>query len=429
MDNDSRSYLDNIGYLENIVEFPCISSLSSNALHDDVPKMEVSYMENLVSRCQKLKSLALWTWPEASPPFGSPLRKHPSLKELYLMEYYIQYPDEWQNMMDWSQIHTLHVAEPTFDRLAPKLTGLKSLHIYCVDQYDPGKDVVPGFRGLVLGCHRLEQLSTNLDNQILDKTMIQHLGESLQTLVLDNRDPLSIGNILGLGFCCPNLRSLSCCVKLTNEWVSFDERAQKQTLTDLKPPKALTLLASHLQNVSDLEIHLARDNRHWQQTPRVLHSHISVANIWSQLWKMREDTRGEEITSYRPRQGLKSLRLSGPFDCVKASGCSQTPVQYSIPITTQLGGTFCHCDDDGCYERMSYHVEFNIRLSNRHSEWHLGIATITDDNIEMTERLSWELNKDSVQTGSWVETVVPSAQQQGDAEDRKPTQRPRSSTL
>jgi hypothetical protein len=85
--------------------------------------------------------------------------------------------------MDWSQIHTLHVGEPTFDRLAPKLTGLKSLHIYCVDQYDPGKDVVPGFRGLVLGCHRLEQLSTNLDNQILDKTMIQHLGESLQTLV------------------------------------------------------------------------------------------------------------------------------------------------------------------------------------------------------------------------------------------------------
>jgi hypothetical protein len=144
---------------------------------------------------------------------------------------------------------------------------------------------------------------------------------------------------------------------------------------------------------------------------------------------MREDTRGEGITNYRPHQGLKSLRLSGAFDCVKASGCSQTPVQYSIPIATQLGGTFCHCDDDRCYERMSFHGEFNIRLSNRHGEWHLGIATITDDNIEMTERLSWELNKDSVQTGSWVETVVPSAQRQGDAEDRKPTQRPRSFTL
>lgn len=54
-----------------------------------------------------------------------------------------------------------------------------------------------------------------------------------------------------------------------------------------------------------------------------------------------------------------------------------------------------------------------------------GVAMITYESAETHEHFWWELNKSSMQTGSWVETVVPStALEQGDDAGGKLIKRP-----
>lgn len=49
------------------------------------------------------------------------------------------------------------------------------------------------------------------------------------------------------------------------------------------------------------------------------HSHVNVANLWSQLWKVRENTRKAEMSNSRPHRGFRGLRLFGSFDRPKSS--------------------------------------------------------------------------------------------------------------
>lgn len=330
--------------------------------------------------------------------------------------------------MNRSNIKALELTDPSFICLAPQLTNLKSLSLR-LDQKLQSWSKEDQMLQFVLDCPPLERLTGFNFYYGLHRTILAHLGSTLQELSLVGGHSISVKKIRNLRVYCPNLRSLGLSIDLEEHWVRFKSRCRrKENLTAFKPPKILTAIAEDLTAVSDLRLHIEIPGMYWKKwciSLKWVCYHIRVADVWSYLWTRREKTRKAALPCGRATQ-LKTLRLSGPFVTSRFVNDRKVPFQHSLAMSLGCHTCVCHQRSPPDFQDNFERGELEICLSVRDDELNLGIATITNLDAARDRRLLRELDEDGAEKEelSYVERVIPKlSTEQEDAEDRELRQR------
>jgi hypothetical protein len=247
--SSGQTYIRSSGRLDNpdtISQFrgsPCLYSLNVSFWHTDHRTFEE--LQEVVSSTPNLRELYVKSiGPDEINTFmAKPLRFRGcgrsalNLHRLGLIGFTLANEDGgWVNHADWSVLTHLAFSDFTFiPVLAPRLTGLRSLHVELGVSYRLGSRDNPVLNGFLGECKLLEELDLRGYTATLDRSVFTNLGRTLKILRihedvasggLHRRTVLSPNDLQIIGETCPHLYILGVDLAYEGEecdgnWVRF----------------------------------------------------------------------------------------------------------------------------------------------------------------------------------------------------------------
>jgi hypothetical protein len=186
---------------------------------------------NAVSGCTGLKQLKLhWDRSGYSGPLtvqvGFPF---PRLEVLDIQHYSL-YPSDpnsgecWKQAIEFMKLRSLCLGDPSLvSFLKIQLPELKQLSVFQKVRRSGSWDSWESMnvRGALNQCQSLETLCLHDSTHILNKAMLRHLGRSLKSLSITERQISATELICDLAETCPQLCSLRLGVAFQDTWVSL----------------------------------------------------------------------------------------------------------------------------------------------------------------------------------------------------------------